>query len=193
MKKVGLLLTMLFFLVSVLSLQPARAQHEVEDTLKAGDAEEMSLKLTSSAFGHEQQIPQRFTCDGQDVSPPLQWADAPAGTRSFALICDDPDAPGGTWVHWIIYNIPGDFAELSDSVISGRDIEGGINQGLNSWGKVSYGGPCPPRGTHRYFFRLYALDTMLDLKGPVDKERLLTEMEEHIVAEAELMGKYTRK
>lgn len=192
MKK-GLIVTLIFLLASVMSLQPVRAVDRGEVSTKAGGSEDMSLRLSSSAFGHEQLIPRKYTCDGDDISPPLEWTNAPDGTRSFALICDDPDAPAGTWIHWIIYNIPADYRELSDSIKTGRDIDSGINQGTNSWGKIEYGGPCPPSDTHRYFFRLYALDTKLDLEGLVDKERLLKEMEGHILDESEFMGKYTRE
>jgi len=153
----------------------------------------MSLQLTSTAFAHEQMIPEVYTCDGKDMSPPLEWSSAPDSTKSFALICDDPDAPGQTWVHWVVFNIPADYRELTDSVQAGRVIEAGINQGSNSWGKNSYGGPCPPSGTHRYFFKLYALDTTFDLEGNVDKDHLLKQMDGHILAQAELMGKYSRQ
>ncbi len=178
---------------SLLSLHCGQAQDGKTDSTKAGGADSMSLQLTSTAFAHEQMIPEVYTCDGKDMSPPLEWSSAPDSTKSFALICDDPDAPGQTWVHWVVFNIPADYRELTDSVQAGRVIEAGINQGSNSWGKNSYGGPCPPSGTHRYFFKLYALDTTFDLEGNVDKDHLLKQMDGHILAQAELMGKYSRQ
>ena len=200
LKLKGLLATILFILVSILSLMPLRAEDmnsASKESAKAGGnkgmSDDTSFTLSSSAFDHEKLIPPKYTCDGENTSPPLEWANVPDKSKSFALICDDPDAPAQTWVHWIIYNIPADYRELSDSVKSGREIEAGIHQGTNSWGDISYGGPCPPSGTHRYFFKLYALDSKLDLEGLVDEERLLKEMEGHILAQTQLMGKYSRR
>lgn len=151
------------------------------------------MKITSSAFKEGQMIPSRYTCDGQDISPPLEWDQVPDGTKSFALICDDPDAPRGTWVHWVVYDIPPGVKNLPENVRPDREPGSGIRQGKNDWPKIGYGGPCPPSGIHRYYFKLYALDTMLNLKPGATKEQLLQAMKGHILGEAQLMGKYQRK
>jgi Raf kinase inhibitor-like YbhB/YbcL family protein len=153
----------------------------------------MSFQLTSTAFATGQPIPARYSCLGQDVSPPLAWTDPPQGTQSFALIADDPDAPVGTWVHWVLYNLPADSLGLPEDVPSEDTLADGSRHGQNSWGRVGYGGPCPPSGTHRYFFGLYALDTQLDLPVGKDKKQLLKAMEGHVLAQAELMGTFTRR
>lgn len=151
------------------------------------------MKLTSPAFKEGEQIPRQYTCEGKDVSPPLQWEHAPEGTRSFALICDDPDAPVGTWVHWVIWNIPGKLNELPEGVVAKEQLADGTRQGKNDFRRIGYGGPCPPRGpAHRYFFKLYALNTVLDLRAGASKKDLLKAMEGHILAEAQLMGTYKR-
>jgi Raf kinase inhibitor-like YbhB/YbcL family protein len=153
----------------------------------------MSLVVTSSAFADQKPIPPRHTCDGQDFSPPLEWTEGPMGTESYALIMDDPDAPAGTWVHWVAWNIkstklPEDEANqgLSETPI------GQIRHGTNSWDRIGYGGPCPPSGTHRYFFKVYALDRELDLGPDTTKPALVAAMEGHILAHGELMGTYAR-
>lgn len=149
----------------------------------------MALTLTSTAFAQGQSIPAKYTCDGQDISPPLHWSDAPAGAQSLALIMDDPDAPAGVWVHWVLFNLPASLHDLPEKAA----LPGGSLEGKNSWGRVGYGGPCPPRGSHRYFFKLYTLDTKLNLSRGASKEQLLAAMEGHILAQAELMGTYSRK
>ena len=149
----------------------------------------MNFELTSTAFAAGEPIPAKYTCDGADVSPPLQWSDPPQATQSFALIMDDPDAPVGTWDHWLLFNIPADSRSLPEQTSPPR----GSVDGKNSWGRTGYGGPCPPRGTHRYFFKLYALDTTLDLPTGTNKTELLRAMEGHILAQAELMGSYARR
>ena len=153
----------------------------------------MAFELTSTAFGQGEPIPRRYTCDGEDISPPLQWSDPPQGTQSFALIADDPDAPMGTWVHWVLYNIPAQARSLPEAVSSDAELPDGSRHGQNSWRRLGYGGPCPPSGTHRYFFKLYALDAQLDLAAGTNKKQLLRAMEGHILAQAELMGTYTRR
>lgn len=143
------------------------------------------MRLTSTAFEHEGDIPSRHTCDGADLSPALAIEDVPSGAASLALVMDDPDAPRGTWDHWVAYDIPTD-AQLPEGV-------GTVGTpGTNSWGRTGYGGPCPPSGTHRYFFVVYALDTELGLEPGVDKATLLREIEGHVLAEATLMGRYSR-
>lgn len=154
--------------------------------------ETMGLKLTSSAFNEGDMIPKPYTCDGQDISPPLAWTGAPAGTKSFALICDDPDAPVGVWDHWVCFNLPPGLTGLPEAVPRTEVLPSGGLHGRNSWGKIGYGGPCPPSGVHRYFFKLYALDTELSLKAGATKKDVEKTMQGHILAEAQLMGRYKR-
>lgn len=149
----------------------------------------MTFELTSSAFGQGEAIPVKYTCDGEDISPPLGWSDPPEGTQSFALIADDPDAPVGTWIHWVLFNLPAETRELPEQAAP----PSGSQNGINSWGRTGYGGPCPPGGTHRYFFKLYALDTMLNSAAGASKEQLLQAMEGHILGQAEVMGTYSRQ
>ncbi len=153
----------------------------------------MAFELTSSAFQPQAPIPPKYTCQGEDVSPPLRWSDPPREAQSFALIMDDPDAPMGTWIHWVLYNLPADAHELPESVPPNADLPDSSRHGKNSWEHTGYGGPCPPSGTHRYFFKLYALDAMLDLAGGATKEQLLQAMEGHILAQTELMGRYSKQ
>ena len=153
----------------------------------------MSLVVTSPAFENEQPIPSRYTCDGQDISPPLDWGAGPMGTESYALIMDDPDAPGGTWVHWIAWNIKGTKLPEDEATQDMAESPlGQIRHGTNSWERIGYGGPCPPGGSHRYFFKLYALDTDLSLAEGTSKVEVVEAMEGHVLAEATLMGRYTR-
>jgi len=153
----------------------------------------MDLKIFSSAFEDGGMIPSKYTCDGIDVSPPLSWSGLPEGTKSIAIINDDPDAPMGTWVHWVIYNIPPAAKGLPEDIKRLERLPDGTLQGKNSWGRIGYGGPCPPSGIHRYFFKIYALDKMLNLKPGATKEELLSAMKGHILAQAQFYGKYTRK
>jgi len=153
----------------------------------------MAFELTSTAFVEGEPIPSKYTCDGEDISPPLQWRDPPEGTRSFALIVDDPDAPIGTWVHWVLYNLPAGTRNLAEAIPPDAELSDGSRHGNSSWRRLGYGGPCPPRGTHRYFFKLYALDTVLDLKAGANKKKLLRAMEGHILSQTELMGVYSRR
>lgn len=156
----------------------------------------MTLELRSSAFLHEGEIPVKFTCDGENLSPPLGWTGLPAGTASLALIVDDPDAPDPkapsmVYVHWVLYNIPPDAGGLKEAVAPAH-LPGGTLEGLNDWGRTGYGGPCPPIGRHRYFHRLYALDKVLrNLERPT-KKQLLAVLEDHVLAEAQLVGTYQR-
>jgi len=147
------------------------------------------MVLSSSAFSDSNMIPSLYTCDGKDISPPLSWTNAPQNTKSFVLICKDPDAPMGTWIHWIIFNIPSHYQQLPPAIPRKREWQDAILQGKNSWDEYGYGGPCPPSGTHRYFFTLYALDTFLP-KSITTIDELEKAMEGHILATAELMGKY---
>jgi Raf kinase inhibitor-like YbhB/YbcL family protein len=152
--------------------------------------------LSSPSFRKNQPMPAKHSCEGADASPALKWEGAPASTKSFALICDDPDAPGGSWVHWVLYGIPSSTAELPENVAKTDVVAalGNAKQGVTDFGRVGYGGPCPPRGhgVHHYHFRLYALDTDLDLSARVTRRQLEAAMKGHIVAEAELVGTYRR-
>jgi len=152
----------------------------------------MKIILRSSAFNEGEMIPKQYTCDGQDISPPLAWNDPPEDTKSLALVCDDPDAPMGTWVHWVLYGLPPTIRELPESQPSQKQLDNGAKQGTNDFRAIGYGGPCPPGGTHRYYFKLYALDTELNLDPGKTKPELLTAMEGHVIAEGQLMGKYKR-
>ncbi|HIB60306.1 MAG TPA: YbhB/YbcL family Raf kinase inhibitor-like protein [Candidatus Marinimicrobia bacterium] len=148
------------------------------------------MKITSSAFSDGALIPIKYTCDGDDISPPLVWSDIPENTASFVLINDDPDAPVGTWDHWILFNLEGKTTELAENVDLSKLA--GVQLGRNSWRQNDYGGPCPPYGTHRYFFKLYALDMKLDLPAGSSKQDIKKAMAGHILAEAELLGRYKR-
>ena len=153
----------------------------------------MSLRLTSGAFEEGAPIPARYTADDRDVSPPLRWTGAPEGAKSFVLLCDDPDAPAGTWVHWVLYNVPGGSRELTEGIPALADLPDGSRQGVNDFRRVGYGGPSPPPGkAHRYFFRLYALDGLLKLAGQPRKGDVTAAMKGHVLAEAQLMGTYQR-
>jgi Raf kinase inhibitor-like YbhB/YbcL family protein len=156
----------------------------------------MPLRLESRAFAADAAIPARYTCDGDDVSPPLQWSGPPANTQSLVLIVDDPDAPDPaaprmTWVHWLLYNLPPTSDGLPEAVAP-EQLPAGTRAGRNDFRRTGYGGPCPPLGRHRYFFKLYALDTVLPDLGSPDKARLLAAMEGHVLAQTELVGTYRR-
>ena len=151
------------------------------------------MQITSQAFEAGGMIPAKYTCDGPDLSPPLRWADPPAGTQSYALIADDPDAPVGTWVHWVLWNIPAEASGLEENLSKSASLPNGAKQGTTDFRRIGYGGPCPPSGTHRYFFKLYALDTMLELPSSTTKRDLEGAMQGHILGQAELVGKYQRR
>ena len=151
------------------------------------------LQFSSSAFTEGALIPVAHTGDGQDSSPPLAWSAGPAGTQSFALICDDPDAPAKTWVHWVLFNIPASQTSLPEGVPTQKELPEGARQGTNDFGKIGYGGPAPPKGKpHHYFFKLYALDITLNLPAGAKKDQLLDAMKGHILAEGQCMGRYGR-
>ncbi len=151
-----------------------------------------NISISAEAFQTEGAIPEEYTCDGSDVSPALSWRGIPANAKSIALIMDDPDAPMGTFVHWVLFNIPPDTTKLPRGVPKNRTLNDGSSQGITDFGRTGYGGPCPPGGTHRYYFRLYALDTMLDLQPGASRKQLENAMKGHILAQGELMGKYER-
>jgi|SRR5438093_9620659 len=153
----------------------------------------MAFELISSAFKHNGAIPKEFTCDGSDTSVPLSWKDAPNGTKSLALIADDPDAPRGTWVHWVLYDIPAAARELAAGIGHDESLQNGAKQGKNNFGKIGYGGPCPPSGpAHHYHFKLYALDQLTGLKSKVTKQQVLDAIKGHVLAETQLVGTYKR-
>ncbi len=176
------------------------------ESLPPEDPSRLTIQLQSSAFRDGGLIPKVFTCDGSDRSPPLEWSGAPAAARSLALICDDPDAPRGTWSHWVVFNLPSQVNGLKEGVPPAETIpetfaEGSApvvaelakaRQGTNDFRKIGYGGPCPPSGTHRYFFRLYALDSTLELGSTASRAQVLEAIKGHILAEGRLVGKYQR-
>jgi len=155
-------------------------------------AKATGMTLTSPAFVEGGPIPAQYTCNGADISPPLAWSGVPAGTRSLALICDDPDAPIGSWVHWVLFDLPPSLNGLPEGVPARPSLEGGGVHGTNSWRRIGYGGPCPPGGTHRYFFKLYALDRTLGLGNNATAKDVQAAMQGHVLGEAQLMGRYGR-
>jgi Raf kinase inhibitor-like YbhB/YbcL family protein len=170
------------------------------DALPAEDPRRLTIRLRSSAFADGEMIPKTFTCDGADRSPPLEWSGVPASARSLALLCDDPDAPMGTWSHWVVFNLSPEIRALKEgitaaetiSVVVGSEQARTARQGHNDFDKIGYGGPCPPSGTHRYFFRLYVLDVGLKLGSTARRADVLKAIQGHILAEGRLMGKYQR-
>jgi Raf kinase inhibitor-like YbhB/YbcL family protein len=152
----------------------------------------MEIRVASTAFKDGELIPKKYTCDGENVSPVLEWSGIPEGARFIALICDDPDAPRGTWVHWVIFNIPSGVKGLSENIQRTSTLPNGARQGTNDSHELGYDGPCPPGGTHRYYFKVYALDKILALESGATKTQLLKAMEGHILAEGQLMGRYKR-
>jgi len=153
----------------------------------------MPFLISSRSFPNGGEIPRKFTCDGADVSPELSWTDAPAGTQSFALISDDPDAPVGTWTHWVLFDLPANISSLPENISKVDELPNKARQGRNDFRKIGYNGPCPPPGKpHRYFFKLYALGTKLGLKTGASKQQVEQAMEGHILGRTEWMGKYQR-
>jgi Raf kinase inhibitor-like YbhB/YbcL family protein len=163
------------------------------NSLKSEADEPISFSLRSAVFKDEGKIPKKYTCDGEDVSPPLSWSGVPDGTKSYVVIMEDPDAPGGVFTHWVLYDLPASLTNLSEGVEKKVDLKG-PKQGVNDFGRVGYGGPCPPEGsTHRYIFRLYALDTPgLNLKGESTKEEVLKIIKNQVLSETSLTGIYGR-
>lgn len=151
------------------------------------------MLIMSSAFQEGGMIPTKYTCDGQDISPPLSWSGVPDNARSLVLICDDPDAPMGTWVHWVVYNIPPEQTDFEEGISKDSLAQKGILQGTTDFRRQEYGGPCPPSGTHRYYFKLYALGTELKLGKGATKKQVEAAMKGKILVQAELMGRYSRR
>ena len=161
--------------------------------LSQSGGEKMSITISSTSFENGGSIPKKFTCDGEDASPQLSWKAFPQKTANFVLIADDPDAPVGTWTHWIVYDLPATQTELEESVSRTEKLPGGAQQGTNDFRKVGYGGPCPPPGKpHRYFFKIYALDVKLNLAPGASKEQVEQAMQGHVLAQGQLIGKYGR-
>ncbi len=160
----------------------------------AATTEKARMQLSSSAFSDGAPIPAKYTCDDQNVSPPLKWSGVPADAKSLVLLADDPDAPRGTWVHWVLYELPASTAELPENIAKTQYVAGGARQGLNDFKHLGYGGPCPPPGkAHRYFFKLYALDNQLGLKPGASKKEVESAMANHVLAHGELRGTYQRR
>ncbi|MCL5034488.1 MAG: YbhB/YbcL family Raf kinase inhibitor-like protein [Bacteroidetes bacterium] len=185
------------FLLNVFFMVNCGSAQKQDDTASKNMEDEMStttaakFALASTAFKEGEMIPKKYTCDGPDISPPLEWHSVPPGAKSLALIVEDPDAPMGTWVHWVIFNIPPQSSGLPEHVSAEKTLPDGAIQGRNDFRKIGYGGPCPPGGIHRYFFILYALDTMLRLPAGSAKAELVRAMEGHVIGKAQLMGKYS--
>lgn len=163
-----------------------------ETPVKKVEVEKVGMQIKSSAFEEGRMIPKLHTCDGRNASPPLEWSGVPKGAVSLTLICEDPDAPSGTWVHWTLYNLPAMVTTLPGGIPPRKDLVYGESQGKNDFGKIGYGGPCPPSGTHRYIFKVYALDTQLNLPAGANKKQIEKAMEGHILGEGKLIGKYSR-
>jgi Raf kinase inhibitor-like YbhB/YbcL family protein len=183
--------------IIVLLLASCGRSPSAESLLSEKDGKSMAIPIASQAFSSGGTIPTLYTCDGKDVSPPLTWSGIPEKARSIALICDDPDAPRGTWTHWVLFDLPANISGLGEGVPPQERVTvapGGATalQGKNDFGKTGYGGPCPPSGTHRYFFRIYALDTELGLGPKTTRQDLLRAIKGHVLAEGELMGRYSR-
>jgi Raf kinase inhibitor-like YbhB/YbcL family protein len=164
-----------------------------EKTKTVTGSKEMDITIESTAFHEGDMIPSKYTCDGLNVSPPLTWSNLPENTQSIVLISDDPDAPIGTWVHWVVYDIPPQVREFPENMPSARTLENGAIQGTTDFGRIGYGGPCPPSGIHRYFFKIYALDTLLNLDAGATKQQVVDAMEGHVIADGQLMGRYKRQ
>ena len=165
---------------------------DIRPDINSLEGGQMEIRVSSQAFQEGGMIPRKHTCDGEDVSPPLAWTGIPDGAKTIALIADDPDAPMGTWVHWVLFNLPANIKELAEAVPPDKELASGAKQGKNDFRRIGYGGPCPPGGTHRYFFKLYALDVALNLAAGATKADLLKAMHGHMLAEGQLMGKYKR-
>ena len=185
----------LFTLLAVVALASCRHSTTTTNTSTPSPtiAEKTSIKLTSSTFNDGELIPRKYTYDGEDVSPPLHWSGVPASTKALVLVVDDPDAPGGTWVHWLVYDLPPELTSLPENIASAMEHAGSAKQGMNDFRKIGYGGPCPPSGMHRYYFKLYALDAKPSLNNPgTSKDEVLKQLAGHTIAQGELMGRYKR-
>lgn len=181
-----------WLLLLIVAAACSAAEEESAGLALIEEEQAMTVAVSSSAFSQGTSIPTRYTCDGQDISPPLDWRGLPDGSVSLALIVEDPDAPGGNWVHWLAFNIPASTTGLPEGLPVAGPIPGGGIQGNNSWRRTGYGGPCPPSGMHRYFFKLYALDSALTLEPGITKLQLERAMAGHVLAWGQLMGTFSR-
>ena len=188
--KASCLTTGLIFLIAFLVACGGGEDVELSPTPPEGN-KVVSLGITSTAFTQGEAIPERYAKDGADISPPLQWGAPPDGTKSFVLIVGDPDAKGGTWIHWLLFNLPPDTLGLPENAASGNGLPSGAIQGKNSWGHQRYEGPDPPSGTHHYYFKIYALDRSLALESGIKSKELVKAMAGHVVGYGELMGIYS--
>ncbi len=179
----------LYLLIAFVPFLIFQAHQETEAKAKGGK----KMEITSSAFKEGGMIPKKYTCDGEDISPPLEWSGAPANNKAFALLCEDPDAPAGTWIHWVLYDLPPGVTKLPEQIPSSRELANGGKHGTTSARSLGYHGPCPPSGTHRYYFKLYALDSPTSLAPGATRDQLLKAVKGHILAEASIMGRYKRQ
>jgi len=189
----AIILILIITAAAISGCAPPASTDQIEDTPEESETAEaqpevtyMALTITSTAFENNKDFPSRYTCDGKDINPPLSIVGVPEGTQTLVLIVDDPDAPVGVWDHWVVWNIPAETTSIAEDSVPGV-------QGKNSWGRNDYGGPCPPSGTHRYYFKLYALDTKLDLDTASDKKAVEAAMKGHVLEEAELMASYSKQ
>ena len=192
-KKLIIIILISFVLCGCKQEEKTVPEKKEEQTVRPERKDTINMEIKSPAFENEGMIPSEYTCDGKNISPQLKWENIPDHTKSLALICDDPDAPAGDWVHWVIFNIPPDVTELEENIPLSKELKNGAVQGLNDFRKNGYGGPCPPSGTHRYYFKLFALDIMLAPDANAKKSDLLDAMQGHILAQAQIMGKYKRQ
>jgi len=186
------LLVLLTLVAAVGCAIQQRARRETLSWTPTPQTTDGSIKVTSPAFKESESIPRQYTCDGVNVSPPLEWSGVPKSAKTLAIIAEDPDAPSGAWVHWIIYNLPAENIGMVENLPATENLKAGGFQGKNDFGKIGYGGPCPPSGTHRYFFKIYALDNELPLKAGATKAGVEKAMEGHIVTQGQLMGTYRK-
>ena len=192
-KKLIIIILISFVLCGCKQEEKTVPEKKEEQTVRPERKDTINMEIKSPAFENEGMIPSEYTCDGKNISPQIKWENIPDHTKSLALICDDPDAPAGDWVHWVIFNIPPDVTELEENIPLSKELKNGAVQGLNDFRKNGYGGPCPPSGTHRYYFKLFALDKMLAPDANAKKQDLLDAMQGHILAQAQIMGKYKRQ
>jgi Raf kinase inhibitor-like YbhB/YbcL family protein len=193
MRKAGFVFAFAMLAFIACSNRPQQAALPQATPAPANQQPKSETKLTSTAFKEGEAIPRGYTCDGANVSPPLEWTGVPKSAKTIAVIVDDPDAPAGTWVHWVLYNLPAAGLGLIENTPQTETLNGGGVQGKNDFGKIGYGGPCPPSGTHRYYFKFYALDSELALKPGATKADVEKAMEGHVVGQAQLMGTYRRE
>ena len=190
LRRISVIVVLALFLLLLLNC--AGRQPQTTQPANTPKQEKAEIKLTSAAFKDGEPIPRAYTCAGVNISPPLEWSGLPKTAKTIAIVCDDPDAPAGTWVHWVLYNLPADNIGLVENLPATETLKAGGFQVKNDFGKTAYGGPCPPSATHRYFFKIYALDSELPLKAGATKAELMKAMDDHVVLLGQLMGTYRR-